>query len=100
VSAALATPPRKKSRVGAVVLGVGTVVAALTFSYKIVEFVMTLDSPEAPGFAVVPVVTYFIVAAGYVLLFLWAYLNGQFADMERPKDTFLKREAELDRQAL
>jgi hypothetical protein len=85
-------------RVGRITLWVGCAVAALTFAYKIVEFVWTLDSPEAPGFAVVPVVTYFIVATGWVLLFAWAYLHGQFADMERPKTTLLEREDALDRQ--
>ena len=85
-------------RFGRIVLWGGSGIAGLTFAYKIVEFIMTLDSPEAPGFAVVPVVTYFIVATGYVLLFLWAYAGGQFANMERPKTAFLERENELDRQ--
>ena len=85
-------------RFGRIVLWSGTVIAGFTFAFKIVEFIWTLDSPEAPGFAVVPVVTYFIVAAGYALLFAWAYLSGQFANMERPKTAFLEREEELDRQ--
>jgi nitrogen fixation-related uncharacterized protein len=89
--------PRSK-RIGRGVMYGGCVIAALTFAFKIVEFIWTLDSPEAPGFAVVPVITYFIVAAGYVLLFTWSYLNGQFANMERPKSTLLEREKELDRE--
>lgn len=85
-------------RFGRIVLWSGSAIAGLTFAFKIVEFIWTLDSPEAPGFAVVPVVTYFIVAAGYALLFAWAYASGQFANMERPKSAFLEREDELDRQ--
>ena len=84
-------------RIGRIVMWVGTVIAALTFAFKIIEFIWTLDSPEAPGFALVPVVTYFVVAAGYVLLFLWAHQTGQFADLEKPKELLLQREAELDR---
>ena len=85
-------------RVGRIVLWSGCVIAALTFGFKIVEFIWTLDSPEAPGFAVVPVITYFIVATGYVLLFTWSYLSGHFANMELPKMRFLEREEELDRE--
>jgi len=64
---------------------VGTIVAALTFAFKIVEFIWTLDSPEAPGFAVVPVVTYFIVAAGYVLLFCGPIKRGNSNIWSSPK---------------
>ena len=88
----------RSRRIGRTVLATGCVIAALTFGFKIVEFIWTLDSPEAPGFAVVPVITYFIVASGYVMLFTWSYLNGQFANMERPKSTLLEREKELDRE--
>ena len=84
-------------RFGRVVLWSGVTIAAASFAYKIVEFVLTLDSPEAPGFAMVPVIAYFIVATSYAMLFLWAYVSGQFAEMEKPKDLLLKREAELDR---
>ena len=89
--------PRAR-RVGHIVLWSGCAIAALTFAFKIVEFIWTLDSPEAPGFALVPVITYFIVATGYVMLFAWSYLNGQFENMEQPKTTMLEREKELDRQ--
>lgn len=87
----------RKAKIG---LAIGVAIAGASFAYKIVEFILTLDSPEAPGFAVVPVITYFIVALGYVLLFLWAFLEGQFAHMERPKDQLLRREADLERRGI
>src|SRR4051794_26150994 len=84
-------------RLGRQVLWWGIGIGALCFGFKIVEFIHTLDSPEAPGFAVVPVTTYFVVAAGYVLLFCWAFVTGQLDDLERPKMDLLKKEEELDR---
>src|SRR4051794_1940394 len=84
-------------RLGRQVLWWGIAIGAVCFAFKIYEFINTLDSPEAPGFAVVPVTTYFVVAAGYVLLFCWAFVTGQLDDLERPKMDLLKKEEELDR---
>jgi nitrogen fixation-related uncharacterized protein len=97
VIAASGARPKRRPRLGAIVLATGIIIGGLSFCFKIVEFIFTLDSPEAPGFAVVPVVTYFIVAAGYLFLFLWSYTTGQFANLEAPKEDFFRREAELER---
>src|SRR5438128_1211611 len=78
-------------------MALGISITAAAFIFKLVEFICTLQGSEAEGFAVVPVTNYFIVATGYLLLFLWAYLTGQFRDLEAPKDAMLRREEALDR---
>jgi cbb3-type cytochrome oxidase maturation protein len=44
-----------------------------------------------------PVLTYLLVAAGYLLLFLWAYASGQFRDLEGPKYRMLEMQEDIDR---
>jgi hypothetical protein len=48
------------------------------------------------GFAVTPIVNYVCASAGFLLLLLWAAVNGMFRDLEHPKYAMLLNEKELD----
>ena len=67
------------------------VCAGLGFCYKLVEFLRTMLANDIRGFALISVSTYIVVAVGYLLLFIWSYLQGHYRDVEGPK-----YEAELD----
>lgn len=91
------------SRVGpkAILLGfmaVAIVVpAAIGFVTKFVYFVKTLRTDNTGSFAIVPMVNYLVVAAGFFCLLIWAAYRGMFRDIEGPKYTMLDREDRLDR---
>lgn len=81
--------------------------AGSAFLFKLVEFTLTFtklapSSPEALNadptlrFAIQPVITYLIVAAGFACLFFWAYLTGQFRNIEGPKFRMLEMQDEID----
>jgi cbb3-type cytochrome oxidase maturation protein len=82
---------------GAWVVG-GVAFAGGSFVYKIIEIVSTVPKGDAPGFAVIQVVTYLLVAVGFFFLFLWSFLKGDFKDLEGPKYRMLEREEELRRR--
>ncbi len=90
-------------RVGpkAIVLGVMAVAivvpAAIGFVTKFVYFVRTLRTDNTGSFAIVPMVNYLVVAAGFFRLLIWAAYRGMFRDIEGPKYTMLDREDRLDR---
>jgi hypothetical protein len=71
--------------------------AAAGFFAKFVQFLRALQSDEAGRFAIVPILNYLAVAAGFVCLLVWAVLRGMFRDIERPKYTMLENEDRLDR---
>ena len=77
---------------------VGVAASGVAFAYKVAEFLFTLGSPEAQGFADVPVTVYFVVAAGWLMLLVWCFVSGQFRDVERAKYEMLEREAEYERR--
>lgn len=85
---------RRAFTIGALV---GFVATGFGFLFKIVEFLYALEAPEVEGFVVVPVVTYFVVAAGYLFLFLAAWKRGAFQDLENDKHTMLEMEKAYDR---
>lgn len=81
--------------------------AGSAFLFKLVEFTLTFtklasSTPEALNadptlrFAIQPVITYLIVAAGFACLFFWAYLTGQFRNIEGPKFRMLEMQDEID----
>lgn len=74
-------------------LGAGT-----AFVFKLVEFVLTLDSDEVQGFADVPVTTYFFVAGGWLCLLVWCFATGKFKNLEQPKMDMLAMEEEYERR--
>ena len=93
---------RKPARVGpkAIVLGVMAaaivVPAAIGFITKFVYFVRTLHTDSAGSFAIVPMINYLAVAAGFFCLLIWAAYRGMFRDIEGPKYTMLDSEDRLD----
>lgn len=70
----------------------------LAFCYKIFRFTMTLwkGGPEMLGFAIIPVGNYLAVAAGFLMLLVWAFAKGQFSDIERAKYELLEDELKYD----
>ena len=49
-----------------------------------------------PGNPVSAIVTYLLVASGFGCLFFWAYLSGQFKDIEQPKYRMLEMQDEIE----
>jgi hypothetical protein len=56
----------------------------------------TSQEIEDGGFALVPILNYLLVSAGFLLLFFAALLHGMFRDIEKPKHQMLENEALLD----
>ena len=74
----------------------GCTLAGLGFAWKLREFFFDVTNREGFEFATVHLLTYALVAAGFVLLLLSAFLRGHFSDIEQPKYTLLDREIRLD----
>ena len=92
------TPLAPKQRlVLHVCIALGLLVAGIAFCYKIAEFLFTLNSEEVKGFADVPVTVYFAVAAGWLALLVWSFLNGKLAEVEQSKCDLIRMEEEYDR---
>lgn len=100
------------SRTGRIFLWIFSVTLVVTagsaFLIKLIEFLYSFSIAEntvaggegvRPGFmfAISPLVTYLIVAAGFACLFLWAFLSGQFRDIEGPKYRMLELQRRIDR---
>ncbi len=72
-------------------------VAGCMFTYKLFAFLKTIRRDELAGFAFDPILTYGIVAMGFLCLLAWAFMAGQFRDPERAKYDMLQRFAEQER---
>lgn len=70
--------------------------AGCIFIYKLFMFFETVKRDELAGFAFDPMMQYGIVATGFIFLLVWAYLTGQFRDVERPKYEMFERFAEQE----
>lgn len=70
--------------------------AGCGFVFKFVEFGQTLTASPDVSFALMPMVTYLAVAAGFFCLLAWATLSGHWKDLEAPKRFHLENEAALD----
>ena len=93
-------PPSRGTRRFLWIFSVAMVVTAGTaFAFKLIEFIHTATTtgPSAMGSFLIPVLNYLMVAAGFGLLFLWAYLSGQFRDLESAKYRMLELQREIDR---
>ena len=70
------------------------------FGSKFVELVRLVvsDSEAAQEgiFAVAPLMNYLLASAGFLCLLGWATVHGMFRDIERPKETMLEVNAQLD----
>ena len=71
--------------------------AGSLFVYKLFAFLSTIKRDELAGFAFDPIIVYAFVAMGFLMLLLWAWMTGQFRDIERPKHDMLKRFEEQER---
>lgn len=87
-------------RVNQFVWGFGVIMVLIAgggFIFKLIEFLTAFNSGEPFQFSIIPVMTYLIVAAGFGCLFMWAYLAGQFKDIEGPKYRMLEMQDEFDK---
>jgi len=74
------------------------VTAGTAFLFKLIEFVYTaVHGTGALTSFLIPVTNYLLVAAGFACLFFWAYLGGQFRNVERAKYRMLEMQDEIDR---
>jgi hypothetical protein len=78
------------------------VVCGVAFFYKLFRFASTIweNGSEMLGFALLPMSNYLLVAAGFLMLLIWAFLKGEFKDIERAKYELLEdneRYEEMDR---
>lgn len=69
--------------------------SAAGFGTKLLKFVKASGSGEG-GFAILPLLVYLSVAAGFLCLLAWAMFQGMFKDVERPKFTMLENEERLE----
>ena len=76
--------------------GTGSVVAGVGFCVKIHEFTDDLLAEEGIRFAGVHLLTYALVAVGFLLLLTFAFFSGHFSDIEAPKHDLLEQEREHD----
>jgi hypothetical protein len=68
------------------------------FIFKLFSFLKTIKAEELDGFAFDPITIYACVAMGFLILLGWAYLTGQFRDIEAPKYEMFEKFAEQERQ--
>ena len=79
---------------------VATLIGALGFVYKLVQFTKEAIGEDDASFAAVPVLVYACVALGFISLFLWAFARGQFRDVEEPKYRLLEEEEQYERAGI
>ena len=70
--------------------------AGIGFTNKLIQFIRTSRTDEHGGFAILPLVLYLAMSAGFLCLLLWAAFQGMFRDVERPKITMLETEERLE----
>lgn len=95
--------PETLSRKGRLFLWIFSIAMILTagsaFVFKLTEFIHTATTHGSQALAsfLIPVLNYLMVATGFMCLFLWAYLTGQFRDIEGIKYRMLQMQDEIDR---
>ncbi len=90
---------RRRQPLGRIVLWffvIGTGIAGLGFGYKLHEFFWALQRQEGFEFAGIHLITYGLVAAGFLALLAHCFLGGHFSDIEAPKHDLLEREMRHD----
>ena len=90
-------PRRAPGRWVTVVFLVGALVTGVGFGVKLYEFAEDLLADQGIGFAGAHLLTYALVAAGFVLLLLGTFLRGHWADIEKPKFELIEKERAHDR---
>lgn len=76
---------------------IAVTVAGCMFTFKLFSFLKTIRRDELAGFALDPIMIYGFVTMGFLFLLGWAYLSGQFRDVERPKYDMMTRFDEQER---
>jgi len=68
------------------------------FLSKYGELIHTLasEAPDEGAFAAAPILNYLFASGGFLMLFIWAALNGMFRNIEAPKFKMLENERMLD----
>lgn len=88
---------RRRHRLVVWVMAVGIAAGGLAFAWKVASFLHTMSSPDAEGFADVPVTAWFFVAGGWLSLLVWCLLTGRLREMETSKLDLLAKEERYDR---
>ena len=70
---------------------------ARMFVYKLSAFMQTIKRDELAGFAFDPILIYGVVAMGFLCMLAWAFLSGQFKNIEGPKYEMMERFDEQER---
>jgi hypothetical protein len=91
---------QNRSRVRRVALLTTTIIAmaGAGFVFKLYEFVQSLDDSAAMGFAIVPLASYFLTGAGFLMLLIWSATRGAFQDVEAPKYRMMELEQNYARE--
>lgn len=88
--------PRHRLMLGLFILVVFAGGAA--FFWKLWEFLHDLTDEDGLHFAGSHLLIYCLVAAGFLLLLIYGFLTGHFAEIEKPKFDMLEEEERHDRQ--
>lgn len=72
--------------------------ACYGFVRKFIEMTILIQDEEG-AFTLMPILTYLLASLGFLMLFLWAIVQGMFRDIEKPKETMLITEAKLDAES-
>lgn len=68
----------------------------LGFVTKFIELIAVLRGDPDGVFTLTPVVNYLLASLGFFCMLVWATGRGMFHDIERPKQTMLEREQQLE----
>ena len=71
-------------------------IAGVGFSIKLVEFADDLTAEHGLQFAGVHLLTYGLIAVGFLALLVLCFLRGHFKDVEEPKHDLLEKERRYD----
>ncbi len=95
------TPPPARRRFLWLFATAMVLVAGTAFVMKLIDFIVTAtnEGPDALASFLIPVLNYLLVAAGFLCLFLWAWLTGQMRDVESPKYRMLEMQKSFDDQS-
>ena len=88
---------RLRSRITLILAVVILVPSLWGFGSKFLEFISIFRGEVDGAFAIAPILNYLLASIGFLLLFLWATMNGMFHDIERPKHRMLEIEDQLDK---
>lgn len=88
---------RRERRAIMTFFSIAVTVGGCMFVFKLFSFLKTIRRDELAGFAYDPILVYGFVAAGFLFLLIYAFVSGQFRDVERAKHEMLERFYEQER---